>query len=234
MTGLYSVLKINATDFRRLLMADAFHLALAIVLVAAGLLALVAWGVARRHAAPLVWLGMFAFLYGLRLLLRTGTFRVGLELAPAGSDYLAAALTYAIPLPLVLFARATFPARRRVMTGIAVGVAVFAAVATASDILLRRPDSARVPNNLIAVGFFVALVARLFRPGAAPSRELRTLRIGTLAVSAGAVADNLRGMGVVAYPGPDVEPLGFAIAITCLGMVATWRVLGESRRLVAI
>ena len=234
MTSLPALLQINATDLRRLLITDALPLALGVVLVMAGLLAFVLWAVARRHAAPLVWLGVFASVYGLRLLLRTGTFRVGLELAPAGSDYLAAALTYAIPLPLVLFVRATFPARKRVATAVAAAVAVFAVVATASDLVLGRPDSARVPNNLVAVGFFVVLVARLFRPGLAPSRELRTLRIGTLAVSATAVADNLRGMRLVAFSGPDLEPLGFAVAITCLGMVATWRVLGESRRLVAI
>jgi sigma-B regulation protein RsbU (phosphoserine phosphatase) len=234
MTCLPALLQINPTDLRHLLMADAFHLTLGVLLVVAGLLALAVWGMARRHVAPLVWLGVFAFVYGLRLLLRTATFRDGLELGPAGGSYLAAALTYAIPLPLVLFARATFPARRQVMSRIAVGVAVFAIVATASDVLLHRPDSARVPNNLIAVAFFVALVARLFRPGLAPSRELRTLRIGTLAVSLTAVADNLRGMGIVAYPGPEIEPLGFAVAITCLGMLAAWRVLGDAQRLVAI
>src|SRR5262249_30403926 len=125
-------------------------------------------------------------------------------------------------------------ARRRVVVRRALGVAVFPVLAIPSDAFRQRPDSARVPNNLIAVGFFVALVARFFRPGLPPSRELRTLRTGTLAVSLGAVADNLRGMGVVSYPGPDLEPLGFAVAITCLGMVATWRVLGDARRLVAI
>jgi sigma-B regulation protein RsbU (phosphoserine phosphatase) len=234
MTFLPVLLSIGATDLRHLLIADAFPLALGVVLLVAGLLALVLWGVARRGVAPLVWLGVFAFLYGLRLLLRTATFRVGLELSSSGSDYLAAALTYAMPLPLVLFARAILPARSRVATRIALGIAAFAIVATATDALLHRPDSARVPNNLVAVGFFVALVARLFRPGLPPSRELNTLRIGTLAVSTGAVADNLRGMGVVAYPGPDLEPLGFAIAITCLGIVATWRVVGESRRLAAL
>jgi sigma-B regulation protein RsbU (phosphoserine phosphatase) len=229
-----ALLQISATDLRRLLVADAFTLALGVVLVVAGLLAFVFWGAARGHAAPLVWLGAFAFSYGLRLLLRAATFRHGLELAPAGSDYVAAALTYAMPVPLVLFVRSTFPSRKQVATWIALGLAAFALVATASDALARRPDSARLPNNLIAVGFFVTIAGRLFRPGLTPSRELRTLRVGTLAVSAGAVADNLRGLGLVAYPGPDLEPLGFAVAITCLGMLATWRVLGESRRLVAI
>ncbi len=229
-----ALLQINATDLRHLLVVDAFHLALGVVLVIAGLITLVLWGAARAHAAPLVWLGVFAVLYGVRLLLRTATFRVGLELAPAGSDFFAAALTYAIPLPLVLFASATFPARQRVLRWVALGVALFAVLAMASDAVLHRPDSARVPNNLIAVGFFLALLARLFRPWLPPSRELRTLRIGTLAVSVAAVADNLRGMGVVSYPGPELEPLGFAVAITCLGMLATWRVVGDARRLVAL
>jgi phosphoserine phosphatase RsbU/P len=234
MTSLPAILQTSATDVRRLLMGDAFHLALGVLLVVTGLLALVLWGMARRHVAPVVWLGIFALVYGVRLLLRTETFRDGLGFAHAGGDYLAAALTYAIPLPLVLFARATLPAWRRLASGIALGVAGFAAVATAFDALLQRPDSARVPNNLIAVGFFLALLGMLFRRGLAPSRELRTLRIGALAVSVAAVADNLRGMGIMAYPGPDLEPLGFTVAISCLGLLAAWRVLGDARRLVAI
>jgi serine phosphatase RsbU (regulator of sigma subunit) len=35
------------------------------------------------------------------------------------------------------------------------------------------------------------------------------------------VLDNLRGLGVLAFPGPDVEPVGFAILVACLGTIAS-------------
>lgn len=103
-----------------------------------------------------------------------------------------------------------------------------------SDAILRRPDSARTPNNLIAIAFILAALGLLFRPGLAATRELRTLRVGVLAVSVAAVIDNLRGLGVLAFPGPDVEPVGFAVLIACLGTLAAWRALGNAERLVAI
>jgi phosphoserine phosphatase RsbU/P len=55
-----------------------------------------------------------------------------------------------------------------------------------------------------------------------------------LAVSLTAVAENLRGMGVVAFRGPDLEPFGFTVLTMCLGAVASWRIVAEAQRLVAI
>jgi sigma-B regulation protein RsbU (phosphoserine phosphatase) len=224
-----------------MLRADAVSLALGGLLLVVGLLALVLWTGARRRAASLrqssgggVWLSVFAFLYGARLLARTRTIRLGFDVAPAVWDYAAAAITYTIPLPLVLFVRAFWPAWRRLSTFGAVGLVVFATYAIASDAILHRPDSARTPNNAIAVAFLGALLALAFWPGLTPSRELRTARIGLLAWSLTAVADNLRGMKALAFPGPDLEPFGFIVLMASLVTMAVWRVIGEARRLVAI
>jgi sigma-B regulation protein RsbU (phosphoserine phosphatase) len=240
-------------DLPGILRVDAVSLALGVLLVVAGLLTLVVWATARRvgtpgdgahrgrrptiladRAASLLLLGIFAFLYGLRLLARTTTFRLFFDVPAAAWEHLTAAITYTVPLPMLLFMRAVTPVGRRFTTLASVGLVVFATYAIASDIILRRPCSAEVPNNLIAVTLIVALWALFFRLGVTPSRELRTLRVGVLAWSLTAVADNLRGMKVLAFPGPELEPFGFIVLVACLGALAAWRLLGDARRLVVI
>jgi sigma-B regulation protein RsbU (phosphoserine phosphatase) len=224
-----------------MLRADAISLALGLVLVAAGLLIVVLWAVARRrtttlratHASGGLWLGLFAALYGVRLLARASTFRLGFDVSPVVWEYVAAVITYTIPLPLVLFMRTFAPAWRRLAAVAAVILATFAGYAIASDITLHRPNSARTLNNLIALTFLGALIFLFFRRRAS-SRELRMTRAGVLAWSLTAAADNLRGMNILPFPGPDTEPFGFMVLLVCLATLVAWRVLGNARRLVAI
>ena len=94
-----------------MLRADAVGLALGSLLLVVGLLALVLWGAERRRARTLpphsrahgALLGIFAMLYGLRLLIRTATGRLAFDLDPAVLSYAEAAITYVIPLPLFIF-----------------------------------------------------------------------------------------------------------------------------------
>jgi phosphoserine phosphatase RsbU/P len=235
-------MQISPADLGSMLRVDAFSLALGMLLLVTGLLTLVLWAGTRRRAVSLpvdhasggAWLGIFAFLYGLRLLARTSTFRLCFDIDPSAWDYAAAAITYTIPLPIILFARAFVPSWRRFWSLGAVGMTAFATYAIASDAILRRPDSASTLNNLIAITFLACLLGGLFRPGLAPSRELRTVRVGALFASLTAVADNLDGMGVLDNPGPDLEPFGFTVLIACFGIVAVRRVLTNARRLIVI
>jgi phosphoserine phosphatase RsbU/P len=149
-------------------------------------------------------------------------------------DHLEAAITYTIPLPTVLFARAWMPSWRRFWTVGLIGLTAFAGYAVASDVIRQRPYSAELPNNVIAITFITSLLIGLLRPGFTRSRELRTARVGVLAYTVAAVADNLRGLHLVAFPGPDLEPFGFTVLLACLGMLAGRRMLGDARRLVAI
>lgn len=236
MTGLMPLVLLQggSADFQRLLRANAPNLFLGELLLVAGLVFLVAWLGIRRRGSSLLWLGIFALVYGFRLLARTATFRLGFDVPAIVWDHIAAALTYAIPLPFVLLARSILPSRAWLWNWILVGMGAFVTGAIASDLILRQPDSANVPNSMLAVAFLVFLLARLFLAGLAPSRDRRTLRIGVLAWSMTAIADNLRGLRLVVFPGPDLEPFGFTILVACLGTLAVWRVLGDARRLVAI
>jgi len=218
-----------------MLRTDALEVGLGAVLTAIGLATLALSAVVRRRVQGPPWLGWFALLYGTRLLIRTDTFRVAVDATPAILDYAEAAITYFVPAPLLLFmARLIDPGWRRVLMRCVYGVSAFALAAIVSDALLHRPYSARVPNNVIAVMLFALLVARAFRRGLPRTREWRTIRIGVASFTLTATVDNLRGVGVLAFSGPDLEPFGVVVTIACLGMLAAWRALAEARRLVAI
>jgi sigma-B regulation protein RsbU (phosphoserine phosphatase) len=232
----------SAADLRDMLRADAVGLALGCFLLLVGLTTLALWGMARQRARLLpartrpngALLGIFAVLYGSRLLIRTTTFRLIFGGDPAAWSYAEAAITYTVPLPLFLFVRDLIPLWRRLTFWSAVALALFAIGAVLSDTILRRPDSAITPNNLIAIALIGLLLVLVFRPGLSLSRELRTLRIGGLSWSLTAVLDNLRGIGLVSFPGPELEPFGFTVLVACLGMLVIRRVIEDARRLAVI
>jgi sigma-B regulation protein RsbU (phosphoserine phosphatase) len=227
-------MRISPSDLRGMLRADAVGLVLGLLLMLTWVATLVLSSVLRRRAVSLLWLGAFALLYGFRLLERAAILRLSFEVPTLIWQRIDAGITYAVPIPLTLFARAMFPAWRRFWTAGAAGLALFAVYGVLSDAALGRPHSARTANNVIAIAFFVGVIGWIFRPGLTPSRELHTLRIGALSVSLAAVADNLRGLKVLALSGPDLEPFGFTVLIACLGTVAMWRVIADSQQLVAI
>jgi sigma-B regulation protein RsbU (phosphoserine phosphatase) len=225
---------LSPAEIRAMLRADAVSVVVGLLLLSAGLATLIFSALARRRAGSLVWLGIFGCLYGLRLLARADSFRLAFEVPEIAWEFVAAVITYTVPIPILLFIREFVPSWRRFATTVAILVTVFAVCAIASDFIRSRPFSASTPNNIIAIALIGVLVALFFRPGLTPSRDLTVARIGVVAVAVAAVADNLRGMKVVWFPGPDVEPFGFTVLAVCLGKLAVSRMLREGRRLVAL
>ena len=226
--------QITPETVRAMLREDVIPLVLGSGLLAAGLVTLAVLALMRRRLHPLLWLGVFTVLYGVRLLIRTDTFRTAAGFDSAVWAYAESAITYVVPVPLMLFVRAVSPEWRRFSTRVAAMLAVFAVGAVAADVILQRPNAARLPNNLLAVALLVVLLVWIFRRGLPPTRELRVVRIGVVAFAVTAVADNLRGVGAVDFPGPDLEPFGVIVTVACLGTLAAWRALADARRLVAI
>jgi sigma-B regulation protein RsbU (phosphoserine phosphatase) len=223
------------SDLRGMLLADAVALVLGSVLLVSGLVVLILWAVLpRRDRANATLLAIFAFLYGLRLLARSATLRLLFDLQPAAWDYADAAITYLIPLPLFLFVRAVVPIWRRFTYWCAVALVVFAVCALASDAILRRPFAAITANNLIALALLAIFLGLVFRPGVAVTRDVRALRIGAVSWSLTGAADNLRGMTILAFRGPDLEPFGFTILVACLAVLVGRRAIEDGRRLAVI
>jgi sigma-B regulation protein RsbU (phosphoserine phosphatase) len=229
------LLQVTRADVTRMLRADALRLAIGPLLIAVGVAAAVAHlRSSRREGSALPWFGLFSFLYGLRLVARTDTFPLFFTAPPRFWVYVAAAITYVIPIPGILLTRAVFPAWRRPLGWAAAFVGAFAVAAVLSDAVRRHPASAEVPNNVIAIAFMLVGTALVFRPRAQTDRDLRTLRIGVATIVATALVDNLRGLHVPSLPREDVEPLGSIVLIACLGAIAVRRAFKESERLLAI
>lgn len=219
---------------RAMLREDVMELALGSGLVTAGLVTISVLALMRRRVHPLLWLGVFTVLYGARLLIRADTFRIAVGVDGPLWGYAESAITYIVPVPLILFVRAISPEWRRFSTWLATLISVFAVCAIAADTILQRPNAARLPNNLLMVTLLIVLLIWVFRRGQAQNRELRVVRIGVVAFAVTAVADNLRGVGAIGFPGPDLEPFGVVVTVACLGTLVAWRALAEARRLVAI
>lgn len=229
------LLQVARADVARMWRADALHLGLGLLLLATGLAAAVLYARSLGGgASALPWFALFSFLYGLRLLARTDTFPLFFDQPPIFWRYLASVITYVVPVPVILLLRASFPAWRRRLGIGAAFVSAFAVCAVIADAVLRRPDSARTPNNLIAIAFLLVATVLLFRPRRESSRDVRTLRVGLASWGVTAVVDNLRGLGVLSWPRSEVEPLGSTVLIACLGTIAVRRVFKDAERLLAL
>jgi sigma-B regulation protein RsbU (phosphoserine phosphatase) len=225
---------VTPTDVPQILRADALGLALGALMIVVGLAALFSARALRRPESPLPWFGTFTLLYGLRLLARTTTFPLLFDLGGGFWRYLIAAITYSIPVPVLLFLRSACPPWKRALGLAALILSALAASGIAADAVLRRPNSARVPYNLVAVALMVACLGLLLQPRSAPPQDLPTLRVGIIAFAATAILDNLRSLGFVSWSGLPVESLGATTLAACLGTVAARRVLQNSRRLAAL
>jgi sigma-B regulation protein RsbU (phosphoserine phosphatase) len=233
---LLPLLEVTRADVRHMLRADALYLGLGLVLLATGISAVWVYARAARPGSEpsVLWFGLFSLPYGLRLLARTETFRLFLGFPTAFWAYSVSALTYMMPIPILLYLRATFPRWRQPLGWSALALAAFALGGISADLILQRPGSAATPNSLIAIAFMVGALALLLRRRWWPSRDFRVLRVGLISLGVTAVLDNLRGLGVLSWAGPQVEPLGSTVLILSLGAIAARRVVQSAERLLAL
>ncbi len=187
----------------------------------------------RTKDPALLWFGVFAALYGFRLLARS-------ELVPFLADpmprvvwrYAVAAVTYAIAIPVLLFVREIFPGWRRVLRWLLIFAASFAAVGGLSDAYLRRPESLHTLNNVVVLAFWFAFAIAVFRDRE-PWEGKRAVRIGLLIFAATILLSNLGSLGVLPLPF-DPEPLGFLAFLAGLGELIAARTIHNEERLVAL
>lgn len=206
---------------------------LGILLLAAGLGAVALFRLRARGKDPAVlWFGIFAGLYGLRLLVVTGV--VPFLAAPMPRrywDYVESAITYIILLPGLLFAREILPSWRRKFRWPLRLVAALIVCGVSLDQILHRPGSLFYVNNVVVLSLLIALLAALFRRP--QSAELRGLRAAILILSATTLFENLRGLiGLQLSVNP--EPFGMAIFFGALGRLAAMRAIANQERLAAI
>lgn len=214
------------------LRADAPGVVLGILILAVGLGAFILYRLRARSKEPtLLWFGLFALLYGVRVLLDTPVVRFTLQLADTLDAYVIAAITYSIPIPALMFIREAFPAQKDRLKWVIRFQIAFAVVGIALDLALRRPLALQQVNNVLALGYTVVFVSLLFvgKPGA----NTAALRIGLLTFSLTIVLSNLASLGILPLAF-NWEPVGFVVLLAALGKVIAQRLIDNEERLVSI
>jgi sigma-B regulation protein RsbU (phosphoserine phosphatase) len=172
----------------------------------------------RRFDALLIWLAVFAFIYGQRLALESSLLTLTLP------DYsflsrLRAAINPLVPIPAFFFFQAMGMMGKRGKTAtMALGV-VFLCLSEATWIYGDSP-TLHLVNNVIVICALLWALFRAFRQGKR-DQDFVVMRRGLLCFVLFALWDNL-AITVLRTP---IEPFGFAIFLGCLGYVAARRTL---------
>ncbi len=179
----------------------------------------------RRFDALLVWLGVFAFLYGQRMWFDTGLLNITL----GGNEFFARlrwVVGFIVPIPAFLFLQAAGLLAKRGKLVTAILSALFLGMAVAVFVVGRLP-LLHLVNNVLIVAALPWVLVRTFLMGKL-DHDFVVLRRGLSCFVAMALWDNLGGAARLGF---DIEPYGFAVLLSCLGYVAARRTLERDQQL---
>jgi sigma-B regulation protein RsbU (phosphoserine phosphatase) len=178
----------------------------------------------RRFDALLVWLGVFAFLYGQRMWFDTGLLHVTL----AGNQFFANlrwAVDFVVPIPAFLFFQAAGLMARRGKLITAIISVVFLSLAVAVFVVGRLPLLHTI-NNVLVIGALPLILIRAFQVKK-HDHDIVVLRSGLCCFVVLALWDNIGGVAWLKF---NLEPYGFAVLLSCLGYVAARRTLARDQQ----
>lgn len=175
----------------------------------------------RRFDALLVWMAVFAHLYGQRLWMNASLLRMTIP----DSEFfrrLGAATDYLVPIPAFLFFHAGgFLGRRG--KWITVGMIALFSVLVAGAVFFGPLAAFRLINNSVIVVLILSMMVGLvLRPSV--DRDFAVMRVGLCVFGVLAICDNL-------YRALKVEPYGFAVLLGCFGYVAARRTVKREEEL---
>jgi sigma-B regulation protein RsbU (phosphoserine phosphatase) len=222
----------TAAEVRRLLLGDAARLVVAIVSMEIGLGSiLVQWMRRKTQDRVRLWFGLLALFYGYRALLMTESAQY--FLARRAIAFQIALVTFTIGIPAVLFGWGLVSQRHNWVTRTL--LTINALMAVAFLLFFANDGVVRVlfmMNNVLVVGFTVAIIAYVYTVPAERAPELKTLRIVLIVWGSFVVYNNLKGWLPVG--GADFEFVGFALFLCSLGYVVAERNMRTEQSLLAI
>ena len=221
-----------ADTLRRVLLADAARLVVAIVSMAIGLGSiLVQWLRRKTQDRVRLWFGLLALLYGYRVLLMTESARF--FLARRTIQFQIALITFTIGIPAILFGWGLVAKKHNWVTKSL--LTVNALMAAAFLLFFSNAGvvgALNVVNNTLVIGFTVAMIVYLYTAHASNGPELKTLRIVLLVWGSFVIYSNVKGW--LRIGGADVEFIGFFIFLCSLGYLVARRSLRTEEALLAI
>ena len=226
----------NAQDMLATLRSEFASIVLGVVISAFGLSAL-AGHLARPRSRDrlLLWFGLFAGLYGVRLLLYTRTAHLLLELSPRLSEYTRSSISYVIVIPALLFGEILYGKGWKSCFRWWIWFqAAYAFLAIVLSIVLHDPFVAPDPGVILLVVMPVILGlchVQGYRPP--PVAEGRILAVGGLTFIVSVLNEHLAQAGLLPWRW-RAEPVAFFVFICCLGYVAVRRFFIAEQKLAVI
>lgn len=209
------------------LFADLDDILLGIALIVVGLAAVF---VSRMRSGALLWFGVFAALYGLRLELHSyGVLLLGMS--HRSRELAGMFITYIISIPGWMLARKLLGDGWKSTLRWQVGLfAIFAPIGIAADLLRREPGSMELVNNVLVVLGGVNILFNLFVSRAWKKRELTVVLIGAVIFMTFALVNNFASLGLIPLREFNETP-GFLAFVAALAY-ATLRafIRGERER----
>ena len=218
--------QMTASQVLRIFHRDAPYLFLGAAFTTFGLVSGAFAFLGRKFDAMLLWLAVFAILYGQRLWLQTGL--LPLVWPTVFFLKLSLASNYLVPIPgFFYFQAAGFLGRYGRRIAIAIS-APFLYLFLATMIFGPKTIYDRINNWIVILTLLALIVESLRRKN--PTRDFIIVRRGIALFVAFALCDNISG--VLRYSGImkdryRIEPVGFAFFLAALGYVAIKRTLAR-------
>src|SRR5262249_41827123 len=142
------------------LRTDALSIVLGLAITMLAIVAVLFFFLRRRakDTAPL-WFGIFAFVYGARLLLQTQAVPITLGF---DSTFLVSAMTWIVPISGFRFGYEIFPGWRRPIRWLLGLLTVIAVIGILADIVTGRPFALHVINDGLTVAIWLTVTGAIF------------------------------------------------------------------------
>jgi sigma-B regulation protein RsbU (phosphoserine phosphatase) len=209
--------------------------------VAAAILVIVGFGSVavgavrwRRRQRAVLWFGLMAGLYGVRLLVDTAVAPL-LGMTQSTRWYLMSLISYVINVPAALFAVEVIGRGwRSSLLWVARAAMVLAAAGVLADAAMRTPFAASAWNNWFVLLSALVLVVNLARWQGLRSSDGVVLTAGLLVFGLFAVFENVRGLSGALDWSEHTEWVGFFALTAAFGWVALRRFVDRETELVGI
>jgi sigma-B regulation protein RsbU (phosphoserine phosphatase) len=189
----------------------------------------------RSKSRLLLWFGLFAGLYGVRVLGRAPAVRLMLSLPDEFWAYLAASADYVIMVPAFLFWEEIYGRGWKSSTRWLVWAgAGYASISVTLSVVLHRPYVLPEPGGaaLIAIpAFLIGNYLLGYRPPAIA--EAKALMLG-LGVFMACVVNSHLGRWQLSLAHSNPEPFGFLFFLCCLGWIAAHRFRTNEQELLSL
>jgi sigma-B regulation protein RsbU (phosphoserine phosphatase) len=219
-----------------LLLGDADNIILGTIIFVAGLAAILVSCVRLKlKAGLLLWFGLIALLYGVRLLADTDTVHLLVGMPETFWRYLISFIGHLILIPFVLFFEQIYgKGWKSSLRGLLWIQALYAVAAILTDTIQQSPESLPDPVYLFFSGLTAILVlGRYFAYQPPLFEESRAISVGLFIFILFVVNEHLVIMGLVPWS-LRIEPLGFLLFVILLGFIAVRRFIINEHKLAAL